>query len=172
MSNCKWLSNLDFQSSFTQIGLEESSQPLRAFTYKGNRYQWKRLVMGTKSASAEWSRALQMLFTKVPFESLVLYVDDMLLWSEDEETHLKKLRFVLERLEWGNLKLNPEKTKLFQKECAFLGRKISQSGIRLDEDKVKAIQALPPPTSVKEVQKVLGALNWNRQHVKHFASLA
>ena len=172
MSDCKWLSNLDFQSSFTQIGLEESSQPLTAFTYKGSRYQWKRLVMGTKSASAEWSRALQMLFTKVPFESLVLYVDDMLLWSIDEESHLKKLRFVLERLEWGNLKLNPEKTRLFQKECSFLGRKISQSGIRLDDDKVKAIQALPPPTSVKEVQKVLGALNWNRQHIKHFASLA
>ena len=46
MKDCKWLSNLDFQSSFTEIGLERSSKKLTAFEYNGNRFMWKRMVMG------------------------------------------------------------------------------------------------------------------------------
>ena len=57
MPDCKWLSNMDFQSSFTQIGLEPSSQKLTASEYKGNRYMWKRMVMGQTSSSAQISRA-------------------------------------------------------------------------------------------------------------------
>ena len=172
MSNCKWLSNLYFQASFNQIELKESSQPITAFTHKGKRYQWNRMVMGTKSASAEWSRAINQLFSKLPFETLVLYIDDMLLWSHDLESHLNKLRFVFERLTWGNLKLNCAKTRLLQTEVTWLGRKVSADGVRLDEEKVKAIRALPPPTSVKRVQKFLGALNYNRQFIKGFANIA
>ncbi|MCP4492672.1 MAG: DDE-type integrase/transposase/recombinase [Gammaproteobacteria bacterium] len=171
MSSCEWLSNLDFQSSFTQIGLEKSSQPLTAFTYKGNRYMWQRMVMGQTSSSAQFSRCISQLFSRVPFESLILYIDDMLIWSSDEESHLRKLRFVLERLTWGNLKLNPKKTHLFRKE-EFLGHKVSKNGIRLDEDKVRAVQELPAPTTVREVRMLLGSLNFYRKHIARFSQIA
>ena len=172
MSNCKWLSTMDFQSGFTQISLDEDSQPLTAFTYRGNRYMQKRLQMGQTSSSAQFSRALSHLFSRVPFESLVLYIDDILLWSDTLESHLKKLRFIFERLTWGNLKLNGAKSRLLRKECTFLGRKISKNGIKLDDEKVEAIRKLPPPTNVKQLQKILGMLNYNRQFIKGYATIA
>ena len=173
MSDCKWLSNLDFQSSFTQIGLEQSSQKLTAFEYKGNRYMWKRMVMGQTSSSAQFSRAINLLLmTKIPFHRIILYIDDCLLWSPDEDSHLAQLRYVFERLTWGNLKLNPSKSRLFQTEVRWLGYLVNAQGVKLDQDKIKPIQSLPAPTSVKQVQKFLGSLNYYRRFLKQFATVA
>ena len=172
MSNCKWLSNLDFQSSFTQVGLVPSAQPLTAFTYKNERYMWKRLVQGQTSSSAQFSRMVSQLFSCVPFESLILYLDDALLWSHDLESHLKKLRFFFDRLTWGNLKLNPHKTKLCQKEVRWLGHIVSAGKVSLAQDRVQAVKDLPPPKTVKQVQQLLGVLNYMRSFVKNFATMA
>ena len=173
ISDCEWISTFDFQSSFTQIGLESTSQPLTAFTYKGNRFMWKRLVMGQISSSAQFSRCVNLLFSGIdrPF-NLALYVDDMLLWSNDIESHLQRLRFILERLTWGCLKLNPRKTRFLQKEAKWLGHVVCKEGIKLDQNRCQAIQKLPEPNSTKEVQKFLGIMNYNRSYIKSFARIA
>ena len=172
MTDCKWLSSLDFQSSFTQVGLRKQDQPKTAFSYKGNRYMWKRLVMGQTSSSAQFSRMAMQLMTKLPFDRIILYVDDALTWSPDERSHLIQLRHIFERLTWGNLKLNPKKSHIFRTEVRFLGHWVSSEGIKLDQEKVKPILSLPPPTSVKQVQKFLGCINYYRRFLKQFASMA
>ena len=173
ISNCEWISTFDYQSSFTQVRLEKSSQPLTAFQYKGNRYMWKRLVMGQISSSAQFSRCVNLLFSGIdtPLQ-LALYVDDMMLWSQDIESHLKRLRFILERLTWGCLKLNPRKTRFLQKEAKWLGHVVCKEGIKLDQNRCQAIQRLPEPVTTKEVQKFLGVMNYNRSYIKNFAQLA
>eukprot|EP00116_Pleurobrachia_bachei_P002147 sb/3462409/ len=112
------------------------------------------------------------LFQKVPFKALLLYIDDLLICSNTYPEHLKRLRFVLDRLTFGNLTLSPKKTKLFQQEVKFLGLRISKEGIAVDHDKVKAIKNLPPPTSVKQVQKFLGMVNYHRLFIRDFASIS
>ena len=172
MTDCKWLSSLDFQSSFTQVGLRKQDQPKTAFSYKGNRYMWKRLVMGQTSSSAQFSRMAMQLMTKLPFDRIILYVDDALTWSPDERSYLIQLRHIFERLTWGNLKLNPKKSHIFRTEVRFLGHWVSSEGIKLDQEKVKPILSLPPPTSVKQLQKFLGCINYYRRFLKQFASMA
>ena len=169
MTDCNYLSSFDFTSSFTQIGLEESSQPLTAFSYNGNRYQWNRLVMGQTSSSSQFSRCMAHLFSRVPFKSLLCYIDDILMGSKTVAEHLKRLRFIFDRLSWGNLKLSPKKTFLMRREIKFLGHILSRDGLKIDDAKVKAIQALCPPTTVKQLQKFLGVLNYQRSYIKGFA---
>ena len=173
MSDCKWLSNLDFQSSFTQIPLRAQDQILTSFQQGGKRYMHTRMVQGQTSSSAQFSRCInQLIMTKIPFDRIILYIDDALLWSRDERSHLLQLRYVLSRLTWGNVKLNPNKTRLFQKEVRWLGHWVSSKGVRLDEAKVNAIQSLTPPTTVKQVQRFLGSLNYYRRFMKQFATIA
>ena len=110
MTDCNYLSSLDFTSSFNQLGLNDS-EGVSCFYHAGDRYQWTRLVQGHKSSSSQFSRCMAQLFSPstVPFGSnLLAYIDDLCLGSKTEEEHLKRLRFVLERLSWGNLKLNPK----------------------------------------------------------------
>ena len=83
LTECNYLSSFDFTSSFTQIGLEKSSQPLTAFSYNGKRFNWTRLVQGHLSSSAQFSRSMAQLFSKVPFKSLLIYIDDILMGSKN-----------------------------------------------------------------------------------------
>ena len=173
MTEANYLSTFDFTSSFNQLGLEESSQPLTAFSFDGNRYQWTRMVQGHKNSSSQFSRCMAQIFSNVPFStSFLFYIDDCLLSSKNIDEHLKRLRFIFERLSWGNLKLSPTKTKLLQKEVTWLGYKLSSDGIRIEDNKVKAILSLPPPDTVKRIQKFLGAVNWQRNFIKGFAQMA
>ena len=173
ISNCEWISTYDYQSSFTQLRLSKNSQPLTAFSFQSRRYMWKRLVMGQISSSAQFSRCVNLLFSSIDSAmNLALYVDDMISWSRDLESHLMQIRFVLERLTWGNLKLNPRKTRFFQKEAKWLGHVVCKDGIKMDENRCSAIQKLPAPTSTKEVQKFLGIMNYNRSYIRSFAETA
>ena len=152
MVECNYLSTFDFVKGFVQIGLEEESRPLTAFTYDGNRYQWNRLPMGQTSSSSQFARCMAILFQKVPFQALICYLDDILIGSRTVEEHLKRLRFIFERLSWGGLKLSTKRTQLFKKEVKFLGNLISNKGLRVDQDRIKAIQELKEPKTVKQLQ--------------------
>eukprot|EP00116_Pleurobrachia_bachei_P010857 sb/3471119/ len=130
------------------------------------------MIQGQTSSSAEFSRCMALLFQKVPFKALLLYIDDLLISSSTYPEHLRRLKFIFDRLTFGNLKLSPKKTKLFQKQVKFLGHAISKNGISVDQGKVKAITGLAQPTSVKQVQKFLGMVNYHRNFIKNFAGLA
>ena len=70
--------------------------------------------------------------------------------------HLRRLKFVLQRLEWVNLQLSPSKTRLMAKSITFLGKTLSSKGIEIDESKIKAILELPSPKNVKHLKNNLG----------------
>ena len=165
-------SSFDLTSSFTQVGLQKNSREITAFTFKNRRFMWNRMIQGQANSSAEFSRCMALLFQKVPFKCLLVYIDDILLASTTISEHLRRLKFVLQRLEWANLKLSPSKTNLIKREAKFCGIQLSEKGLQIDENKIKAIRALPPCQSVKHVQKFLGMLNFNRMFIKNIAKLA
>ena len=166
------LSQLDFVSSFSQVGLKRENRPLTAFTYDGKRYMYNRMVMGQTSSSAEFSRCMSLLLNKTPFSQWILYVDDLLVCSNNYSDHIKRLRFIFDRLTFGNLKLSTRKTKLMQQEVKFLGCKLNRHGLSVDQDKIKAITKLQPPKNVRQVQKFLGMVNYHRNHIARFAEIA
>ena len=169
LGETKIMSSLDFQSSFTQVPLKKECRHLTAFMHDGVRYMFNRLIMGTTSASAIFSRMMAILFQKVPFRNLLLYIDDLCICSADYPTHLKRLRFVLDRLTFGNLKLNCTKTKLLRKEIKFVGVILSEKGVSIDPQKVKAITNLPRPNGVRVLQKFIGMVNYHRSWIPNMA---
>ena len=172
LTECRYWSNFDLTSSFTQIGLKEKSRPLTAFTSNGRRLMWNRLIQGQTNSSAEFSRCMTQLFSRVPFNCLLIYIDDLLLSSNSVHEHLRRLKFILQRLEWGFLKLSTSKTRFLQKSCKFLGNTLSEKGLQIDDSKIAGVAKLPAPNSRKQVQKFLGMVNWVRQFIPKFAQKA
>ena len=84
------------------------------------------------------------------------YLDDVLIWSNSLSEHLSHIRQVFDRFRQHNLKLKLKKCNFLQKETTHLGFVISKQGVKPDENKVKAIRSLPPPTNVREVRGFLG----------------
>ncbi len=172
MSSCEYLTSFDFTKGFNQIRLEEESRPLTAFSYGSNRYQFKKLVMGHRNSSSQFARCMLMLFNRVPFNALVCFIDDVLIGSLTQEEHIRRLRFVLAKLSWGNLKISPSKTQLFRKEVKFLGHIVNREGLQVDPIRTEAILQLLPPKNSRELQKFLGTMNWNRNYIKNFGTIA
>ena len=102
-------------------------------------------------------------------EGVVVLVDDTLITGKTKEEHNRRLAQVLTGLEKAGLTLGLEKCEFNQPSVKFLGQMVDRNGIRPDPDKVKAIQEMPPPRNVSELQRFLGMIN---QQSKFSPSLA
>ena len=101
---------------------------------------------------------------------MVIYLDDITIFSRSDKEDCCHLRKVFLKCWRFGLSLNPKKS-LFAMEGKFLGRIVSTEGVRIDPSRVEAIQTLPLPISKKEVQAFLGKINFLRRFVSNFAEL-
>ena len=168
----KYFTTMDITSSYNQIEYEPESRPLTAFLYKNQQYMYKRLVQGQKSSPAKFCRMTARLFAKLPFRNFIHFVDDLMIPTHDVSSHLQYLDHILERIENAGLKINPQKSKLLRSEVKFVGHMISKDGVTMDKDRLKPILELKPPRNIRETQSLLGVLNYNRNYVENFASIA
>ncbi|KAJ1084320.1 hypothetical protein NDU88_004471 [Pleurodeles waltl] len=114
---------------------------------------------------------MDSVFSDVLNQYVVIYLDDILIYSRDPEHHVDHVLQVLERLKKKQLFCKPEKYEFHKSEVRYLGFCINQHGISMDPDKVSAILDWPSPTSIKETQCFLGLSNFCRQFIQNFAHL-
>ena len=103
---------------------------------------------------------------------VVIYMDDILVFSKNEKDHKKHIGRILQKLREHKLSLKPEKCWFSKKEIEFLGLIISEDSITMDKGKVKAIRNWPEPKNKKELQQFLGFVNFYRRFVEGFAKIA
>ena len=115
---------------------------------------------------------MDLIFRGLQWQTILVYLDDIIVISENYHQHLERLQTVLERLREAGLKIKPSKCELFQPEVLFLGHIVSESGIRPNPKTVEAVQDWKEPTNVKEIQRFLGLCGYYRQYVPHFSHLA
>ncbi len=105
------------------------------------------------------------------FDVLLIYLDDIIVFSRDFKSHCERLELVFEQLKRHGLKLKPSKYFLFRSEVKFLGHVISSEGIRVDSEKVSALDSWPVPKSTKEVRQLIGFMSYYRRFVPKFAQI-
>lgn len=154
---------LDADSGFNQVCLDEESKKLTTFLTPFGRYYFNRLPMGISSAPEHFQSQMRQILEGCKFT--VCHMDDILVWGSDEEDHDINLRTVMERLRKANVTLNPEKCQFRKPAIKFLGHVISQGKIEADPGKLKAIMDLQPPSNKKELQSLLGTLNFLARHI-------
>ena len=167
-----WYSTFDLCKSFFQVNYDRQSSKLTSFTANNKRYIFKKLVMGHMTSSSQFAKLMDRLLSNLPLDQICYFLDDLCLASHDVKTHLDRLELVLSKLQSSCLTLMPKKCEILKKQVQFVGLTISQDGIRINEDRIKAVKELAPPRTVKETQQVLGFLSYNRKFVKNFAELA
>ena len=103
---------------------------------------------------------------------MVVYLDDLNIFSKTFDEHLKHLRIVFERLKKAGLKLNPEKCHFASSELAFLGHVISKEGIRTDPSKIDKVKDFPVPKNLTQLRGFLGLASYYRRFIKDFSKIA
>jgi hypothetical protein len=124
LSGSKWWSCLDMKSSYWQVDIDEKDRSKTAFSIPGGQqWQWKRLAFGLCNAPVTFTCLMQMIFTEMLWNTVIIYLDDICR-SQTFSQQPENLELVFKRVEIANLKLNPKKCVLFQKEVTFLGHVI------------------------------------------------
>ncbi|QRW04602.1 Retrotransposable element Tf2 protein [Ceratobasidium sp. AG-Ba] len=156
VKNAKIYSKLDLRWGFNNIRIKEGDEWKTAFRTAYGIYEYLVMPFGLKNAPAVLQRMMNDIFRHLLGVTVVVYMDDILIFSEKEEDHAEHVKEVLKILRENNLYAKLSKCEFFVKKVIFLGLVITPEGISMEEEKIKAIMEWSAPRKIKEVQAFLG----------------
>ncbi|XP_030755156.1 uncharacterized protein K02A2.6-like [Sitophilus oryzae] len=169
LCNKSWFTVLDFKDGFYQVELDHKSSELCTFSTVFGCYKFLRLPFGLTNAPEYFQKVNEENFGDI--EGVIIYFDDLLIAANTEQEHDAILKKVIERAQMLNIKFNQTKLQYKVNEVNYVGHVFCKDGMKPSKDRVKAIQAIENPTNLKELQRVLGMLNYLRGFIPNFAKV-
>jgi len=168
----KFFTTLDLLSGYHQIEVFEDDKPKTAFTSEFGHFEYNRMPFGLTNAPATFQRLMNNVLQKFLHKIVVVYLDDIIIFSKSFDQHLKDIQIVFDTLQEAGLKLNLKKCSFFKETVSYLGHIISKDGILPDPQKQEAINKYPVPTNADQIRSFLGLANYYRKFVDNFAEKA
>lgn len=175
LSTARYFSKIDLRKGYWQIPLHPDSIKYTAFICHEGKYEFLRMPFGFSNAVAEFQRFINNLLKDARGTFADPYLDDILIYSDTWEDHMKHLRFVLDRLREANLTANVEKCEFGKTTVTYLGFIISPEGLRTDPEKTKAIRDYPIPKSLDKapsLRRFIGMCSCYRTFIPNFTRIA
>ena len=170
-AKAKVFTTLDLRWGYNNIRIKEGDEEKAAFVTNQGLFEPLVMGFGLCNAPATFQRMMNDIFKDLLNVYMVVYLDDILIFSSDEKQHEQHVKEILRRLRKNDLFCKPEKCYFFQKKVDYLGFVISHNRIEMDQGKVKAIVDWPEPTKVKEVQSFLGFANFYRRFIDGYSRM-
>ncbi|UYV65660.1 hypothetical protein LAZ67_3004992, partial [Cordylochernes scorpioides] len=172
LQGSKYFSAIDLKSGYWQVEVEEKDKEKTAFTTAHGLYEFNVMPFGLCNAPATFERNMENMLGNLRWQICLCYLDDVIIYSSDFSTHLKRIEAVLKCFREANLKLNNKKCQIAFEELEILGHITNQHGIKPAEHNIKAIRDFPRPKKIKEVQSFLGMCSYYRKFIKGFSKIA
>ncbi|XP_040948648.1 uncharacterized protein [Gossypium hirsutum] len=172
LSGARIFSKIDLKSGYHQIRMREGDEWKTAFKTKHGLYEWLVMPFGLTNAPSTFMRLMNHVLRSFIRKFCVVYFDDILIYSNSLEDHLLHLKSVLDVLRKESLFANLKKCTFYTNKVIFLGFVVSSEGLEVDQEKVKAIQEWPRPTSISQVRSFHGLASFYRRFVPNFSTLA
>lgn len=160
-------SQIDLNMGYYQIPMHPKDIKKTSFSLCGKQFEFLRMPFGLCNAPRTFQRAMTEIFQDVEF--VKIYLDDILVHSKCQTTHEEHLLKVYSILKDNNITVNIEKSSFFKDEVTYLGFKISKDGIKPDVTRVQNYEYKPPKTH-KQLQRILGLINWFRPFVNKLST--
>jgi hypothetical protein len=165
-------SKLDLTKGFYQIGLDPQCREQLAFSTPDGLKQWTVMPFGIANAPATFQREMQRVFKVRLDGSVLVYIDDILIFSRTADEHAEHVEWVLQQLRLNGYYANPDKCEFFQDRVNFLGHVISADGVAVQQHKVDAVAKWPTPQCVSDVRRFLGLTGYYRRFVVGFSGIS
>ncbi|UYV65326.1 hypothetical protein LAZ67_3003950, partial [Cordylochernes scorpioides] len=172
LRGARFYSSMDLQSGYWQIDVEESDREKTAFITPDGLYEFKVMPFGLCNAPATFERMIDNLLKGLKWTICLCYLDDIIVFSDGFEEHLRRLQLVLNCLKKAGLCLNSKKCKFGAKTITVLGHEVSENGIRPDQEKIRAVRDFATPRSLKEVRSFLGLSSYYRRFIPNYVHVA
>ena len=171
LTGSKWFSVLDLKSGYYQIEVEEADKPKTAFVCPLGFWEFNRMPQGITNAPSTFQRLMEKCMGDINLKEVLVFLDDLIIFSETFEEHETRLLHVLHRLKEYGLKLSVEKCKFFQTSVKYLGHIVSQHGVETDPQKIEALKTWPRPQNLKELRSFLGFAGYYRRFIQNYSKI-
>ncbi|KAL1262259.1 hypothetical protein QQF64_007524 [Cirrhinus molitorella] len=156
LTGAHWFSTFDLASGYNQVPVSESDHPKTAFCTPFGLFEWNWMPFGLCNAPSTFQRLMEHLFGDQRHQSVLLYLDDIIVFSSSVQQHLQRLRMVLGCLEAEGLKVKLGKCAFFWEKVRYLGHVISGQGVVIDPSKALPSRSAPDIIALQEADPVIG----------------
>jgi hypothetical protein len=171
LAKARIFSLIDLKNGYNLIRIKEGDEWKTAFRTRYGLFEYTVMPFGLCNAPGTFQSMINEVLRDLLDDGTVVYIDDILIYSENEEEHTALVQEVLKRLKGANLCASLEKSKFHVQEVEYLGYHISSKGISMSQKKVATIQEWTAPKKVKDVQSFLGFANFYRRFIEGFSRI-
>ncbi|GET59962.1 enzymatic polyprotein, putative [Rhizophagus irregularis DAOM 181602=DAOM 197198] len=168
----KWFSSIDLAAGFNQVEMKEEDKEKTAFVCSKGLFEYNVMPFGLTNAPATFQRLMDEILEEYINDFVVVYIDDIMIYSENLKDHMEHVEKVLKKLQENNLIIKLKKCRFLERNIEFLGHIVGNDGLRPDDKKIEKIKEMKAPTTVKEVRSFLGLCSYYRKFVKNFSKIA
>ncbi|KRH94855.1 pol polyprotein, partial [Pseudoloma neurophilia] len=164
----KVFSQIDLEKGFYQVAIDENDKFKTAFTCPFGKYEHNRLPFGLKNAPKFFNNAISTMLNE--FDNVMVFIDDILIFSKNVEDNMTSLKNVMKKLAENNVIINFEKSNLLKDEVRYLGFVLNGENYRPNEDRLKDFHKWKKPQTRRQLQKLLGKLNFYSSFIKNMGT--
>ena len=172
VNGTKFFSKLDLASGYYQIRIADEDISKTAFKTRYGHYEFLVMPFGLTNAPATFQTLMNDILRDKLDKHVLVYLDDILIYSKTKVEHLVHLREVCQILRENKLFCKLKKCEFLKNSVEYLGHVLSDKGIQVDPRKIIAIESWPAPTNVSELRSFLGLASYYRRFVEGFAHVA
>ncbi|WVZ89506.1 hypothetical protein U9M48_035899 [Paspalum notatum var. saurae] len=172
LKGARYFSKIDLRSGYHQLKIRESDTYKTAFVTRYEQYEFTIMSFELTNAPAYFMNLMNKVFIDGLDKYVVVFIDDILIYSKDKEEHEHNLRTVLERLRDHKLYVKFSKCEFWLENIAFLGHIVTAEGVAVDPDKVQAIMEWQQPINVSEIRSFIGLAGYYDRFIEGFAKIA
>jgi hypothetical protein len=167
----KYFSKIDLRGDYNLIRIAAGEEWKTAFRTRYGLFEFLVMPFGLTNAPASFQQLMNEVLREFLDISVIVYLDDILIYSKTREDHIHHMKQSLEKLRKHRLWAKAEKCRFFQTSVDFLGHIVSHDGVSMDSAKVKTLLEWKPPRNVKDVQVFLGFANFYRKFIKGYSKI-
>ena len=167
-----YFTKLDLASGYHQIAMKDNSIERTAFRTHLGHYEFLVMPFGLTNAPATFQRLMNKIFRNELGDFILVFLDDILIYSKTLEDHYRHIRTALDRLREAKLYGRLHKCDWVQDKVEYLGFDVSAAGVEPSKEKVKAVATWPRPSSVRDVRAFLGLASFYRRFIRNFSRIA
>ena len=172
LNGAAWFCTIDLRAGYHNIPVAEEDRDKTAIITRRGLFRFRKMPFGLSSAPGTFQRLMDLVFSGLNYYSMVVYLDDVVVFGPSVEILLVRLEEVLSRLRGANLKINTRKCHMFQRRISFLGHVISEAGVEVQPEKTAAVEEWPVPRTLRELRSFLGLASYYRKFIKSFSLIA